>query len=179
MTKRSYGLLIKESTRHSLHRVIAEIVVREDGAESPINPRSDGEDSIWDAPKHLDGLMLSGFGIHGFVSDLEGFPYCGCEPEFRDIYSADSRDVARMAATFKRVNRQLAKDSPREPGDLFVSLAHALKLDFAVWRVANGVERSQYSENAWNWRTINEGRNHFRHLIDTARQAAAAAKRAA
>ncbi len=172
MTTREYGLLIASRNSYGTDYITATVVVREDGGDSPLNPWSDGECSYYGTPKHLDGLQLDGFGMHGHVMTGNDPAYIGYAPEFREVFAIDERRLARMAATFHKIRRQFAKDMPAEPGDTLMSLAASLRLTFACWRIGDAPERSSYSDNRWRWATIPEGRDYFRRVVAEAVQRA-------
>src|SRR5258708_6586712 len=77
MTTREYGLLIASRNSYGTDYITATVVVREDGGDSPLNPWSDGECSYYGTPKHLDGLQLDGFGMHGHVMTGNDPAYIG------------------------------------------------------------------------------------------------------
>lgn len=164
---KEYGLLLQRENRHGTDYVVARIV-RRDG-ESPIGCSTDGERE-WDGevPKHLRGTHLDGLCMHGFVSDFGDCDYIGFEPEYRDVYAVDLRKAQAMAKTIKRVVAQQERDKAREPGDVLASFAKALKLGFVAKRRGPN-KGSSYSDNEWNFMSIAEGRNEFRHLINEAR----------
>jgi hypothetical protein len=166
-TKRHYGLLLSDHIAHGTQYVTASVIVREGDCEHPINPRSEGEDSIWDAPAHADNLALSGFGIHGFISDGKEPGYLW-EIDFRNVYSVDARLVERMRRTFAKLARQQAKEPCREIGDCFMMLCRALKLEFTVWCAApnQGSGNFGYSADRWAWSTVTDGRDHFRAMVE-------------
>jgi len=169
--KREYGLMIRSENKHGTEYVSVKVMVREGDNEYPRNPDSDGEQSSYGgAPAHMDGYYLDGLGWSGFVSVWRGDPsnYIGYQVDYTDVYSIDARKVEKMAKTFRRVSRQFAKDQPTEPGDVFLSLAAALRLSFAVWQVDPSPGRSFYSDNKWRWATIPEGRDHLRRSIAAA-----------
>lgn len=168
--KREYGLMIQSANRYGTEYVTVKVMVREQEKDHPCNPDSYGESSISYAPPHLFGLYLDGMGFDGHVMTGCGDPprYIGYEVDYTGVYSIDSRKVEKMAKTFKRIRRQFDKDAPSEPGDIFMSLAAALKLTFAVWQRDEGPARSSYSDNRWRWATIPEGREQLRREIAAA-----------
>lgn len=172
---RHYGLLLAQNKSGSFVHITATMIVREDENSSPVNPKSDGE-STWsndNIPKHLAGLQLADLGMHGFISDNGEHEYICYEPAYSAPYKVDCASVERMRAAFKRLNKQLAKDNPTEPGDVFMSLAAAFKLEFAVWKIeGHGGGNWGYSSHNWRWSTLPEGRDQFRRMILTARNEA-------
>lgn len=178
--KRSYGLLIDESHKHGMHTISATVIVREDDRDYPCNPDFSCEDSQYGgAPKHLDGVFLNSFGITGHVSDIKGCPFLIGSPAYHDLYSIDCAKAEKMIAVFKRVGRQFDKDRPGDPGDVFMTLARALRLDFAVWKIegysGEGFPGS-YQSQRWYFTALANGRDHFRRLIVAGREAMAKTK---
>lgn len=164
---KQYGLLLRRQNQHGTDYVVAEIVTREN--DHPRGCSSDGEHS-WhdDTPKHLNGTQLDGLCMHGFVSDFNECDYIGYQPEYRGVYAVDMRKAERMAKTLKRVNARIEKDKAREPGDVMEAFAKALKLSFVATR--QGPQKgSSFADNQWNFMSVAEGRNEFRHLIQEAR----------
>src|SRR5882672_3470931 len=167
MTTREYGLLISAANRYGTEYVTVKMMIREEGKDYPCNPDTSGEPAYYNAPPHLAGLYLDGFGFDGHV--MTGFNmearYIGYEIDFTSVYSIDERKVGQMAKTFKRLRREFAKERPSEHGEVLVALARAFKLTFCCWTAGNGPERSMYSDNRWRWATIPEGRDYFRRVV--------------
>ncbi len=169
--KRTNGLLISSTGRSGgFEHVDATLIGRYDGDDSPTNPNSGGEQAYDGAPKHLEGLRLADLGMHGFVSDSGDCEFICYDPQYRSPYSVDSADIARMLPVLRRIERQIAKDEAREAGDVFMSICRALKLDFVCWR-ADGAGRDTmwYRDAKWIWRTLGDGRDHYRREILAAR----------
>jgi hypothetical protein len=120
-----------------------------------------------ETPKHLLGLQLDGLCMHGLVSDSGDFSYIRYEPEYRDVYAVELPKATRMVKTLKRVIDRKHKDQAYEAGDVFMSLANALKLSFAVHRVCK--VGTAYDDNNWRFMDLAEGRNCYRDLIEEAR----------
>lgn len=157
---KEYGLLIERVNRYNTERVIARLVSRENG--SPIGCRSPDYDNPW----HFDGLAIDYF-IYVSEYNKEPAHALGGTPRYENVYSIELNDARKMASTLGKVAKQLERDEAREPGDIFVSLARALKLSFAVEMRGESVS-STYADNKWRFMTIAEGRNRFRQLIETA-----------
>jgi hypothetical protein len=171
-----YGLLIDRVNNHGTDYAELRVVRRERDREHSVSCPSDGElFAGYGTPKHLLGLALDGLGIYGFVSEGKDPAFIGCDVEFRNVYATDEIKLARMLKAIKRVNARIEKDKAREPGDKFASLAAALKLSFAVERIAR---RGNGDTADWRWMSNAEGRNRYRQMIEEA-VASAIARRAA
>jgi hypothetical protein len=166
---KDFGLLIERRNNYGTEYVIARIVNRSDD-DKPLGCDSNGELN-WheNAPKHLHGGQLDGLCMHGFISDFGDCDYIGFQPEYRDVYAVDLPKVERMRKTLQRVSKQLAKDKAYEAGDIFLSLAKALKLSFVVHRTGKIVSGGAWNDNEWHFMGIEEGRNYFRNTIEQAR----------
>jgi hypothetical protein len=162
-----YGLLIERRNNYGTEYITARITSRRD--DKPYGCASDGERE-WDAevPKHLRNGQLDGLCMHGFISDFGDCEYIGYEPEYRDVYAINLPKLERMRRTMKRVTAQIAKDKSREAGDMFMSLAKALKLSFVTHRIGKVVQGG-WNDNEWHFSDIEEGRNYFRNAIEQAR----------
>jgi hypothetical protein len=163
--KKSYGLLLERANNYGTEYVIARVTSRR--GDAPYGCSLDGEQSYSGTPKHLEGTQLDGLCMQGFVSDVNDFAFIGYDPEYHDVYSLHLPKLERMTKTLTLVVARQREDEARELGDVFVSLAAALKLDFAVERV--GQRRgSSYADRDWHFMSIAEGRNRYRQLIEEA-----------
>ncbi len=166
MTKRTYGFQIIEDNRYGTDYIQCRLVVREDNAESPINPRSGAESAIWDAPKRFDGYGFDGFVLDGFVSEMSGtLSFIAFGPEFRDVFAADARCVAAMYKTMQRATKAMLRAEAHDPGDIYTAVAKALGLSFAVRKIENRNGGSDYRDHRWMWMSVEEGRNALRRMI--------------
>ena len=169
MTKRTYGFHLFHENQHGTDYIRCRLMVREDDAENPINPRAGGECAIWGAPKRFAGYCFDGFEINGFYSERDGdLGLIGFGPEFRDLYHADAACVAAMHKTMSRVTKAMFRDQARDPGDIYSAVAKSLGLSFAVEKIENPSGGSTYRDHRWNWMSIKEGRNALREMIKTA-----------
>jgi hypothetical protein len=165
-----YGLLIEQVNRYGTEYIEVRLARREPDREHPVGCPSDGDLFFgYGTPKHLLGLVLDGLGMYGFISGSKDPSFIGSQVDFHDIHAADEAKLARMLKAIKRVNARIEKDEAREPGDKFMSLAAALKLSFAVERIAR---RGNGDPTDWRWMSIAEGRNRYRSLIEEAVAAA-------
>ena len=157
-----YGLLIRQDNRYGTEHIAVLVVRREKDRPAPMGCSTDGEQS-WDGEvqPHLRGTMLDGLCCDGHISDYGGGEFIGFAPEYRDVYSIELPKLTKMTKTLKRVVAQKEKDKAYEPGDVFVSLAKALKLSFAVIK-------NDRNPDGWNYMTIVEGRNRLRQMIEDA-----------
>jgi hypothetical protein len=162
---KEFGLILERHNHYGTEYVVARLISRE--GDHPKGCSSDGERS-WDGdvPKHLRDMQLDGLSLHGFITESD-CAYIGFEPEYRDVYSVNLPKAERMAKTLRRVIKRQRQDQAREPGDVMMSLANALKLSFAVKRIGK-LQARDYADNDWNFMSIAEGRNAFRQMIDEA-----------
>ena len=168
--KRTYGFVVeRETASDGTEQVSARILAREDDALHPINCKHDGESAIWDAPKHLDGYMLAGLGMRGHVyDDCDGNSrLIGFTPDFHDCYSVDLASAKAMVKTLRRVEKAIQTESASEPGDVFMAVVRALRLD---WYAIEGeyVGGWGYASKAWDFRPVEEGRNALRRMVEAA-----------
>ena len=168
MTKRTYGFHLFHENQHGTDYIRCRLMVREDDAENPINPRDDGESTIWDAPKRFDGYGFDGFVLDGFTTETGGeCSFIAFGPAFRDVYYADARCVAAMHKTMQRVTKAMLRDEARDPGDIYSAVAKALGLRFAVRKIENPGGGCDYRDHRWQWMSVEDGRNTLRRMIQT------------
>lgn len=166
---RCYGFMVQEDRWADSDSFTVKVMVREGDKESPINPRSEGEDSIWDAPKAQDGLALSGLTIRAYASTYRDSGVHLRPAEFEGVHYVDARLAKRMLTTFKRIDRAIerAPGGADEVGDYVEAVARAIGATFYVRRVSEGVCRT-YSDHEWAWLDIaalkREVRNQWRKL---------------
>jgi hypothetical protein len=166
ITMREYGLLLNTVSEYGTPYIKVSVVSRESGKDHPLFCDSDGEmEHNPDVPKHMQGLLLAGLGLYGFVTDATTTSFIAGEPEYRDIIAVDLRRSERMVKTLTRISARMHKDRAYEPGDQFSALAASLKLTFAVEQVASGGN----IRREWRWMSLAEGRNRYRDLIDSTR----------
>ena len=167
MTKRTYGWLLEQLVDNGGTEVlIARAVVREDNSDHPINPRSEPESTIWDAPKHAEGRLFGGLEIKGFKRHDDA----NCiwhSLSYRDVFSIDLREAKAMVKTLDRAHKRLAATEAEEPGDRLHAVGSALNFTFCVVRSVkdNGSGAWGYAGSGWNWMSLNSGRNYFRQMI--------------
>jgi hypothetical protein len=123
--------------------------------EKVLGLRSEGESIIWDAPHHLDGLVLDSLQMRGFYSDhnrciiwsdWEYYPYC-----------VDSQTCKLMVRTLDKIYRKLQKEEARDPGDQLVAVCKLFRIkQVAFWRSTDYERRTG---KKWTFHTVNEGRN--------------------
>jgi hypothetical protein len=160
--KRTYGFRITEEKFADCPSVVVRALARQGDAEYPINPRSEGEDSIWDAPARADGLALNNLEIITWLGEKYA---SGVDVRFDSARFIDQRLAERMLRTMKRINRELAKDNSREAGDVLMAVAKAIG---ATWYVTPvGAERgSSYTDNQWRFGELTEARDVFRAMVE-------------
>lgn len=164
---RSYGFEVRRSKFADSDAVVARVLVREGDAASPVNPRGEGEDSIWDAPKFADGLALDGLEIIVWAGkDYLSGPYV----RFDDARFVDTRLATRMLKTLKRIDKAIAKTSAKEAGDVLMAVAKAIGATWSVRKV--GASRgSFYSDNEWSFEEVTEARDIMRTVVEEIRPA--------
>ena len=167
MSKFTYGFLVETTNDHSSTYVQARVVCRKDDSSHPINCQSHGESALWDAPKRLDGFMLDGLQLRGFVSDVGGNNFVTFEPTFYSAYSVTLSDAKAMVRTLTKINKQIQADESREAGDIYMSIATALRLTFyTVKRSPNSNTNAfGYDKDYWYFNPIGWGRDAFRDQI--------------
>jgi hypothetical protein len=164
--KRTYGFLIEEQKFADCPSVVARVLAREGDAEHPINPRSEGEDSIWGAPKKTDGLALQTLEIRCWTNTDPKMGYFhGPDVRFDSARFIDTRTATRLLATMKRIDREIRKADAREAGDVLMAVAKAIGATFSVHPVG-GSRGGFYTDHGWRFGTLIEARDEFRQLVD-------------
>jgi len=166
--KRSYGFLIEEEKFADCPSVVARVLVREPGkSESyPINPRSEGEDEIWDAPKKTAGLALQSLEVRCWANTDPKMGYFhGPDVRFDNARFVDERLAKRLFATMSRVNRAIRKANAREAGDVLMAVGKAIGAEWYVKRIGKP-KGSFYSEERWEFCPLVEGREEYRRQVE-------------
>lgn len=160
---RSYGFLVREEKWADNDSVVVKVLARESGEGYPINPRSEGEDSIWDAPKRTAGLALDGLEIRVYLSS--DYKYIsGADVRIDNARFIDSRLAKRLLKTMTRIDREIAKTNAREIGDVVMAVAKAIGATWTVEPV--GTPRSwSYSDDAWYFTTVERARDLARDAV--------------
>jgi hypothetical protein len=167
-----YGLLIDRAQRYGTEYIEVKVARRDPEREHPIGCPSDGENFLgYGTPKHLLGLVVDGLGMYGFITDSSEPAFIAHDIEFRDVHAIGEFKLNGMLKAMKRVKARIEKDEAREPGDKFMALAKALKLSFAVERIKRNANCQE-----WRWMSVEEGRNRYRDLIESAVAEAVARK---
>ena len=168
--KRTYGFLVETENRYGATYVTARIVCREGDSYHPINCRTESESAIFDCPPHLSGFHLDGLSLRGHVYEHGGEKdFIGFRPEFYDVYSIDERKAKAICRTLRRVHKQIEKEEAREPGDVLMAVARALKLSFFVEQGERTWESFGYGEYKWHWWPVEKARDEFRKQIEKAK----------
>ena len=128
---RSYGFAVQEEKWAGDDSVLIKVLAREYGEKFPINPRMEGESTIFDAPKKTEGMALSGLEIRVHLSS--DYKYLS-SPDVRidNARFVDSRLAKRLLKTMTRIDREIAKTNAREVGDVVMAVAKAIG---ATWTV--------------------------------------------
>jgi hypothetical protein len=162
---RTYGLQITETQRIAGYEAFAiRVIARAPGADHPINPRHEGENSYdGDTPAKVEGLMLADLTIMAWESSYSDDAYFG-QAEYKERYTVAPRDARRMVRTFDVIARQMKKDDhPSEIGDYVMSLARALGLTwFAVDVSPAGNYQMGYDARKWRFEPVTRARDEAR-----------------
>jgi hypothetical protein len=168
MTKfRSYGFMVSEEKWADNDSVVVKVLAREHGTKHPINPRMDGEDAIWDAPKKTAGLALADLEIRIWRSSDDRY-ISGAEVRFDGARFIDTRLAKRLLKTMTRVDREIAKTNAREIGDIVMAVAKAIGATWTVEPVGQA-RGSFYSEDEWRFTTVERARDLAREGVEKLR----------
>lgn len=162
MTK-TYGFRVYQEDFAESPSVVVSVLARDGDKEFPVNPSSDGE-RTWDgAPKALDNCRLQGLHIRLWWTPEHGWT----EPNvWLDGGShMNARDVDRLAKTFARVNRAIAKANAREAGDVLMALASAIGATWTVTELGEKQKWSFYSDRQWRFSALTDARDHLRSIL--------------
>jgi hypothetical protein len=163
---RSYGFLVEETKFADSKAVVARVLVREGDNEHPVNPRSEGEDSIWDAPKSADGLAFDKLQVIVWAGkDYLAGPYV----RYEDSHFVDTRLAGRMLKTLKKIDKQIAKTSAREAGDVVMAVAKAIGATWSVSPRSGDVPVSWYQDSKWLFDDVTEARDTMRRMVEAIR----------
>jgi len=169
--KRSYGFLIEEEPFADCPSIVARVLVREPGRSEayPINPRSEGEDAIWDAPKKASELALQSLEVRCWVNTDPKLGYLhGPDVRIDNARFITERLAKRLLNTMTRVNRAIRKANAREAGDVLMAVGKAIGAEWYVKRT--GKRRgSFYSDEDWEFRPLAEGRDEYRRQFEKLR----------
>lgn len=163
--KTTYGWLIETADRYGKDYLIARAVCRENDDPHPLGCRSDGESTIWDAPKKLDGFLIDGLELNSWVSDLDGRPVHGTL-SFRGLFSVNLKTAKAAVKTLTKSHNAINKAEAWEPADKLYAIGRALGFTFTVERVGApaSVCAGGYSDSKWSFTSLEAGRNHYRKL---------------
>jgi hypothetical protein len=167
---RSYGFLVEETKFGDCPAVVARVLAREGDCEYPINARTEGEDSIWGAPKAMDGCALYGLEIILWRGDNY---FTAPQVRFDNARFIDTRLAERLLKTMKRIDRQIAKSDAREAGDVLMAVAKAIGATWSVSQRGNS-SRGFYSDMQWSFGDVTEARDRLRELVEKIRPTVAA-----
>lgn len=169
---RTYGLRVYTHKRQFADHpeIVARIMVRENQADSPINPRGDGEHPIWDAPKHMAGLALADLQLRvWFYTSTNDKPQaCGPYIQYNDAHYIELAHAERMARTLKKIHKAIDKAQAHEPGDVLMTMAKALGLTFTVTETRDG-HSSTYRDSQWRFSQLTDARDQLRAQVEKTR----------
>lgn len=156
---RTYGFRITTERWADKPCVVVRVLAREGEHHSPINPRSEGESVTWDAPRHADGLMLKGLTIRAYASDITSSPVIVRSPEFEDAHYVGGHEAAAMLKTFRRIDRELAKQCPgeRDLGDYVEAVGKAIGAGWTVFEARKG-HGWDYASSEWNFAPLSSAK---------------------
>jgi hypothetical protein len=161
VNKRTYGWLIEKEDRFGTEYLVARAVCRENNELHPLNCRNDGESTIWDAPKKLDGFLLDGLELASWISDIDGRPV-HADLSFRNTYSINMRTAKAALKTLRKAHKAIDKAEAWEPADAAYAVGKALGFTFTVER--KGPPGGSYPASKWTFTSLEAGRNSFRKL---------------
>lgn len=164
---RSYGFIIREETYADCPAIVARVLAREAGAESPVNPRGEGEDSFYDAPLRTHGLALNELLLRCYRSS-DGKYMHGPFVEYNSLYHIDLRLAARMHATLRKIDKEIAKSRASEPGDVLMAVARAIGATWGAQEVGEGRRNRHggfYQDDQWHFAALTDVREDFRARI--------------
>jgi hypothetical protein len=166
--KRTYGFIVTEEKWASCDAIIARVKAREGDDPHPINPRGEGEDEIWDAPKSAHGLALDGLEIIVHLSEGMHSSSCsfviGPDVRYDTVRFVDEKLACRLHKTMQRINKQILKDDAHEAGDVVIAVAKALGLTWTATQTSVGAGWS-YRDHDWQFNDVSKARNMFRACV--------------
>lgn len=165
---RSYGFAVNEEKWADNDSVVVRVLAREQGTNHPINPRTEGEDALWDAPKKTDGLALAGLEIRVYRSSDNKY-LSSADVRIDNARFVDKRLAKRLFKTMTRVDREINKTNAREVGDVVMAVAKAIGATWTVEPVGNQLRGSFYSDDTWRFTTIERARDLAREAVDKLR----------
>lgn len=164
---RSYGFSVREEKWADADSVVVKVLAREHSTKYPINPRSEGEDAIWDAPKKTAGLALADLEMRVHLSSDNRY-LSGVDVRFDTARFVDTRLAKRLLKTMTRIDREIAKVNAREIGDVVMAVAKAIG---AIWTVepVGSPHGSFYSDSEWRFTTVERARDLAREAVEKLR----------
>lgn len=170
MTKRTYGIMIDEKPWADCPAVTARIMVCEEGDRPyPINPRTEGEHEIWDAPKRTHGLLLNNLVIRTHLSGplhIAGRAMViGPCYDFASISYVDTKVARAAVKTLERIDRAIANAKCSEAGDIIMTIAKAIGATFYVERLGKEPPSFSYERDQWRFGDITEARDVYRAAV--------------
>ena len=175
MTKilRTYGFTISTKTWADSPAVTATIMVREDDARYPCNPRTEGEHEIWDAPKRTHGLLLNNLVIRTYLSGphhkMGRAMVIGPSIEFGSITYVDTKLAKAALKTLERIERVIAKANSCEAGDVIMAIAEATGAEWYAHRISDGPPSFSYAQDQWRFGDLTEARDVYRAEVEKLR----------
>jgi hypothetical protein len=166
MTTRSYAFAIDTKPWANCPSVAARILVRDGDATSPINPRTDGEDTLWDAPKRTAGLLLNNLVIRTWLSGPTHIPgramLIGPAVEFESLSYVNLKIANRAHTTLRRIDKELTRYRIGEAGDMLMAIGRVLGVTMNVTALDPNNHGTFYTDNTWRWGPITEARDLYR-----------------
>lgn len=165
--ERKYGFLIETGKFADSPSVVARVLVKRADEDHPINPDSSrGESAFWGAPKKADGLYLASLELRCWVGS-DGKYFHGPDIRLDDVRFVDLELARRLHLTMKRINREIAKASAREPGDVLMAVGKAIG---ATLHIIPGGDTTRsgsfYSDSEWRFSDLTSARDEFRRAIE-------------
>ena len=166
---RTYGLQVSRGKWADSDAVFVRVLTRHPGEDYPSNPRGDGEDTIWDAPKSASGLALYGLEIVVWLSQDRKYLH-GATVRYNEVRFVETRLAERLARTLKRIDKSIAKAKAIEPGDVLVAFARAIGATWHAYTTDKHPDRSTfYRDSEWHFGDIASARETFRRLVEQLR----------
>jgi hypothetical protein len=169
MTTRSYAFAIDTKPWAECPCVTVRILAREGDAASPINPRSEGEDTIWDAPKKTNGLVLAGLVIRTWVHGTSAnyaASLVGPNVDFEHVGYVNERLARRLLRTLTRINKAISKSGVHEAGDVLMVVGKALGVTSFVAPIDEKAGGTWYGDQTWRWSKLTDARDTLREKVD-------------
>lgn len=164
MTDFSIGVLIQRRVEYGYRYVTASVVVRKSGERHPMWPS-------WLNASHEVERKYHNLTIEGYASKSDSGGFWMERPHYRDITKVELGHARIMADMLAKLDKARLRAEATEPGDVFYAFAKSLKVEW-VCMTDDGFVSDSFDKTKWRWRSVEDGRNHFRYLVHAAQEAA-------